>query len=210
MIVFTCTLALLTVADPVEVKEPKLRQELLDRVAKDQKARFAMIEANPLGGKGVDDPKKADERKAAFEAVAKIDDDNREWLKGIINKDGWPGVSRVGKDGAHAAWLMVQHADADGPFQKKCLALLEKAVESKEAAAVDLAYLTDRVLVGEGKKQKYGTQLSTKDGKLLPSPVEDEDKLDERRKALGLQPMADYIKSAEAMYKGDKPKGDKK
>jgi hypothetical protein len=205
MTALTCALTLLLAADPTE---PKLRQELLDRVAKDQKARFALIESNPLGGKGEVDAKK---RAETIDAVAKIDADNRVWLKGVIDQDGWPGIARVGKDGAHAAWLMVQHADADRPFQKKCLGLLERAVAAKDAAAVDLAYLTDRVLVGEGKKQKYGTQLSTKDGKLTPSPVEDEDKLDERRKALGLQPMAEYIKDAESLYKGAKPKSaDKK
>ena len=204
MTAFTCALALLLAADPTE---PTLRRELLDRMDKDQKARFALIEAAPLDGKGEADAKKRAEK---LHAVEKIDSDNREWLKGVIDKHGWPGVALAGKDGAHAAWLMVQHADADRPFQKKCLELLEKAVAAKDAAAVDLAYLTDRVLVGEGKKQKYGTQLSTKDGKLVPNPVEDEDKLDERRKALGLQPMAEYIKSAEAMYKGEKPKADKK
>lgn len=195
-----CLLALALAADPTE---PKLRQELLDRVKKDQDARFAMIKANPLGGKDEADAKK---RAETLDQLAKIDTENRDWLKGVIDKTGWPGEARVGQDGAHAAWLLVQHADADRPFQKTCLELLEKAVAAKDAAAVDLAYLTDRVLVGEGKKQRYGTQLSTKDGKLVPSPVEDEDKLDERRKALGLQPMAEYIKSAEAMYKGDKPK----
>jgi hypothetical protein len=195
-----CLLALTLAADPTE---PKLRQELLDRVKKDQDARFAMIAANPLGGKGEADAKK---RAETLDQLAKIDTDNRDWLKGVIDKTGWPGEARVGKDGAHAAWLLVQHADADRPFQKRCLDLLEKAVSAKDAAAVDLAYLTDRVLVGEGKKQKYGTQLLTKDGKLTPQPVEDEAKLDERRKALGLQSMAEYIKSAEAMYKGDRPK----
>lgn len=195
-----CLLALALAADPTE---PKLLQELLDRVKKDQDARFAMIAANPLGGKGEVDVKK---RAETLEQLAKIDTDNRDWLKGVIDKTGWPGEARVGKDGAHAAWLLVQHADADRPFQKRCLELLEKAVAAKDAAVVDLAYLTDRVLVGEGKKQKYGTQLTTKDGKLTPQPVEDEAKLDERRKALGLQPMAEYIKAAEAMYKGDKPK----
>lgn len=195
-----CLLALTLAADPTE---PKLRQELLDRVKKDQDARFAMIAANPLGSKGEVDAKK---RAETLDQLAKIDTDNRDWLKGVIDKTGWPGEARVGKVGAHAAWLLVQHADADRPFQKRCLELLEKAVSAKDAAAVDLAYLTDRVLVGEGKKQRYGTQLLTKDGKLTPQPVEDEAKLDERRKALGLQPMAEYIRSAEDMYKGDHPK----
>ena len=92
------------------------------------------------------------------------------------------------------AFLLVQHADADKEFQKKCLELLKEAVAKKQALPTDYAYLTDRVLVGEGKKQLYGTQLMPKDGKLVPQPIEDEANVDARRKELGLPPLADYLK----------------
>jgi hypothetical protein len=212
MTALACVLTLVLSADPVTVSvtEPKLRDELLARMKKEQDLRTKAIEIAPLGSPRETDPEKEAVRQAAMEAVVKADEENREWLKGVIEKTGWPGVSRVGKDGAQAAWLIAQHADADRPFQKKCLGLLKKALEAKEATPAQVAYLTDRVLVGEGKKQKYGTQLGMKDGKLTPGLVEDEDRLDERRKSLGLPPMAEYIKSAEAMYKVEKPKGEKK
>ena len=73
----------------------------------------------------------------------------------------------------HDAWLLVQHADRDRPFQKQCLELLREAVAKKEASGKDLADLTDRVLVGEGKNQIYGTQFITKDGKTTAQPMED-------------------------------------
>jgi hypothetical protein len=172
-----------------DVKDPRLREELLARVKVDQAARTKLIEA------GNPPPKES------VEAVQKADEENRAWLKSVIGKRGWPGKSLVGEDGAHAAWLLVQHADADLPFQKKCLGLLEAAVKKGEAAPTDLAYLTDRVLAAEGKKQRYGTQLELKDGKLIPKPVEDPEKLDARRKELGLVPMAEYVAFAERMYK---------
>jgi hypothetical protein len=180
-------LALLTIA--ADVKEPTLREELLTRVKTEQAARMKLIDAG--------NPPPAD----LLKAVKNADDKNRAWLKGVVEKYGWPGRSLVGEDGAHAAWLLVQHADADLPFQKKCLTLLEAAVRKGEAAGTDLAYLTDRMLAAEGKKQRYGTQLEQKDGKLVPKPVEDPEKLDARRKELGLMPMAEYIAFAEKMYK---------
>jgi Family of unknown function (DUF6624) len=64
----------------------------------------------------------------------------------------------VGGDGAHAAWLLARHADQDPAFQRRCLELLTQAVASGEAAKIELAYLTDRVLA-EGKPQEYGTQF---------------------------------------------------
>jgi len=180
-------LTLFTVAtDP---KEPALRGELLERVKTDQAARMKLIDA------GNPPPREL------IEAVQKADDANRAWLKGVVEKHGWPGKSLVGEDGAHAAWLLVQHADADLPFQKKCLGLLEAAVKKGEASGADLAYLTDRVLAAEGKKQRYGTQLEQKDGRLVPKPAEDPENLDTRRKELGLMPMAEYVAFAEKMYK---------
>jgi hypothetical protein len=53
-----------------------------------------------------------------------------------------------------------------------------------------MAHLTDRILVMRGKKQKYGTQATWVNGKIVASPIEDEATVDERRKALGLEPMS--------------------
>lgn len=181
--------------------EPALRRELLARVETDQAARMALI---PLmsGGKALapDHP--------ALKRLSEADDANRAWLKKVVEAGGWPGASRVGPDGAHAAWLLVQHADADRPFQKTCLDLLRPAVAAGEADGQDLAYLTDRVLVGEGKPQVYGTQLKTVDGKLVPSEIGDAAGVDERRKAVGLGPLAEYVRQAGEFYRvgpGKKP-----
>lgn len=174
--------------------EPALRRELLARVEQDQAARTAVV---PLfaGGKPVapDHP--------ALKRLSEVDAENRAWLQELVDKTGWPGASRVGPDGAHAAWLLAQHADADRPFQQRCLDLLRPAVAAGEADGKDLAYLTDRVLVGEGKPQVYGTQLRTVDGRLVPSPIADEAGVDGRRKAVGLGPLAEYVRQAEEFYR---------
>jgi hypothetical protein len=55
--------------------------------------------------------------------------------------------------------------------------------------------MTDRLLVmKDKKKQLYGTQLTSKDGKLVPQPIEDEANVDARRKELGMPPLADFLK----------------
>ena len=185
----TALLCLACFSLAAEPREPALREELIARVKTDQATRMKLIEAG------------AHPAKELRAAVKDADDKNRAWLKGVIERHGWPGKSLVGEDGAHSAWLLVQHADADLPFQKKCLALLAAAVEKGEAAGADLAYLTDRVLVAEDKRQRYGTQLEQKDGKFVPKPVEEPEALDARRKELGLMPMAEYIRFAERMYK---------
>ena len=65
---------------------------------------------------------------------------------------------------------------------------------------MDIAYLADRVLCGAGKKQKYGTQVTLKEGEFTPKPIEDEEHVDERRKELGLEPLADYLKMIARVY----------
>jgi hypothetical protein len=188
-----------------DVKKPELREELLARTIRDQKARMAMIEktkALAAAGKGERD-KQSPEEKAKLakllHEMQQADAENTTWLKGIVAKQGWPTITDIGKDGFNAAWLLVQHADADRPFQKQCLELMEK-LPRNEVIPSNVAYLTDRVLVADGKKQKYGTQFTQVDGKHQPQPIEDEANVDKRRKELGLSTMAEYTRQIEKMY----------
>ncbi|HWO26417.1 MAG TPA: DUF6624 domain-containing protein [Kofleriaceae bacterium] len=169
------------------LKEPALRKELLALREEDQAARQALI-------KNMND-------QAAKDRVGAIDTKATTRMKEIVAKHGWPGKSLVGEDGANTAWLLVQHADKDRAFQKQCLALLETAYKAGEARERDYAYLYDRVAVAEDKPQRYGTQF--KDGK--PQPIEDEANVDARRKAIGLNTMAEYAKDMERMYGKQQP-----
>jgi len=124
--------------------------------------------------------------------VAPVDRDNTARLREIVARYGWPGRELVGDAGAHAAWLLVQHAPPD--LQEECLPLLQKAVERGDARPVDLAYLTDRVLMHRGEPQIYGTQYMRRgrDGVLELWTVRDPSGLDQRRAELGLEPQAEY------------------
>jgi hypothetical protein len=172
---------------PSSRREDRLRQELLRMVQDDQALRRQLVGTN----------------KPDAELLKKLETTDRKnttRLKGIVDKHGWPGKSLVGEDGANAAWLLVQHADRDSDFQKRCLRLLKDAVRNGEASASDLAYLTDRVLVADKKKQLYGTQFTMKNGELVPHPIEDEEHIDQRRKHVGLGPLAEYRKQLKTLY----------
>jgi hypothetical protein len=54
----------------------------------------------------------------------KIDKKNTLKMKKIIKQYGWPTISMVGEKASKNAWLLVQHADHDVEFQKKCLKLM--------------------------------------------------------------------------------------
>jgi hypothetical protein len=168
----------------------ELRKELLRRTKEDQDARKAMTTGQTFKP---DAPE--------FKRIEAIDRDNTARMKEIVDKYGWPGKSLVGKDGANAAWLLVQHADRDPAFQKRCLDLIKEAAKKGEVSGQELAYLTDRVRVAQGEKQLYGTQFHTVDGKLVPQPIEDEANVDKRRKEVGLMSMAEYEKLMHEVYK---------
>lgn len=115
-------------------------------------------------------------------------------LDAIIDEFGWPGSSLVGDRGAEAAWLIAQHAIGEPAFQRRCLALLQEAVRTEEVPPWQAAYLEDRIRVFEGRKQVYGTQIdSGPAGEPVPFPIEDPDRVDERRSAAGLDPLAERM-----------------
>lgn len=125
--------------------------------------------------------------------MAEVDGENLPWLKDLIARTGWPGRSAVGEDGAEAAWLLAQHADMDPVFQRLCLELLTAAAADGEVSQKNVAYLTDRVLVAEGKPQEYGTQITAGRGVWEPLPLRDPQTVDERRAVMSLGPLADYV-----------------
>lgn len=169
------------VPDPTPLNE-SLREELLAMKAEDQRVR-------KLAG-----PTMSNQQR---EEWAQVDARNQARMEAIIAEYDWPGKSLVGADGASAAWLLVQHFSP--AFQEKCLPLLERAMKAGEATGRNYAYLLDRVRMHQGKPQVYGTQFRTRDNLTAAHPIEDTEHLDERRRAVGLGPWADYEK---VMLKG--------
>lgn len=161
--------------------DAELRAELLARREEDQRVRQAAM------GSGV-----AGLPPGLLAEWRRMDEANTGWLAELTERVGWPGRSLVGEDGARAAWLLAQHADQHPERQRGFLELLRAAVDAGEAAASDLAYLEDRVLVHDGQPQRYGTQFIRDAQGLRPRPVEDPEHLDERRAAVGLGPFAEY------------------
>ncbi|GLS20331.1 hypothetical protein GCM10007874_33480 [Labrys miyagiensis] len=132
--------------------------------------------------------------------IIAMDDANTLWLRTLINRVGWPGRTLVGVDGAHAAWLIAQHADRHPAFQRRCLKLLAHSVESGEASAADLAHLTDRVLLARGEPQLYGTQLVARAEGFVAARLQDPESVDARRAAMGLVPLADQLEHARERF----------
>src|SRR5579864_3112565 len=107
---------------------------------------------------------------------------------------------KIGEEAANNYWLLVQHADAHKDFQAKLLPELKRAADEGDASKVNYAYLYDRVMVGAGKPQRYGTQGGgCENGKIKMRPVDDPAGLAQRRKELHLMPMEQYVEILSSM-----------
>lgn len=200
-----------TIPSPSNSKpsDPQLHGELLQRVEKDQHHRKRFIEWSKQHSSSgfVDKEQLSADDKKEFEELTKVthavDLENTAWLKEVVEEHGWPTTSMVGPDGEDAAWLLVQHSDADLKFQRKCLDLMT-ALPKNEIIPSNLAYLTDRVLLAEGKKQIYGTQFTEENGTFVPRPLEDEANVDKLRAEVELPPLAEYAKAIKEIYTSPK------
>ncbi|MDL2344060.1 hypothetical protein QOL99_07830 [Deinococcus sp. MIMF12] len=116
-----------------------------------------------------------------------FDTESTRVLREAVAREGWPGRSRVGEDGATAAFLLAQHSP-DLAFQKEVLALLHTQPPG-EVDPSHAAYLHDRLCIRQGRPQRYGTQVQV-DGH--PFPLEPGD-VDARRAGVGLGPLEAYL-----------------
>lgn len=119
--------------------------------------------------------------------------ENQKQLENLIKKKGWPKTSDVGARAAGAAFLIIQHSDNEK--QKKYLPIIEKLCKEKEASWQSYALMYDRIQTNENRPQKYGSQVifNDKTNKYELFPLLDETKVDEWRKEIGMQPLAEYV-----------------
>jgi hypothetical protein len=178
-----------------------LRRQLLAMLKLDQDVRNDII----ASGAGLVSPE-------LQKRMADTDANTNLRLREIVQKYGWPGRDLVGLDGATAAMTMIQHVPVE--TQRQALPAVEAAFHAGTVRGREYANLLDRVLLSEGKSQRYGTVARTRqaDGhiEIFPIedeahvielfPIEDEAHVDERRAEVGLMPLAEYRNLLRQMY----------
>lgn len=115
---------------------------------------------------------------------------NADAVAELIRDSGWPTEERVGADGAEAAWLVVQHAISRPALCWAVLIELKRLGEAGKVPRWQAAYLEDRIRVFEGRAQLYGTSFDwDEEGRMSPRPIEHPELVDQRRQAVGLEPL---------------------
>ncbi len=134
---------------------------------------------------------------------------NAKRLDEIVSEDGWPDETIAGKDGAEAAWCIVQHAIDQPDFQRRMFARLLEAAAEGRIERWQPAMLEDRICALEGRAQKYGTQYDwDESGQISPYPeIEDPSIVNELRASVGLPKLEEEIAlKREAIKESGEPK----
>nr|GFD13315.1 hypothetical protein [Tanacetum cinerariifolium] len=93
-------------------------------------------------------------------------------LEKIVRQYGYPGFRQVGPKSADNFWLLVQHADAHPDFQRRVLKLMLAEVEYS----------------GPGL------------GKAAPKSLRDPAHVNQRRAAIGMEPLEEYLARMTSMH----------
>ena len=143
-------------------------------------------------------------RKLLNKNIGLTDSLNYYLCKKIFNQYGYPNYELVGVEASHNFWLLIQHQDNRTSFQDSVLQKMKIEVDKGQASGKDYAYLIDRVKVNTKEFQIYGTQMILNKGGTSYEPrlVIEPEKLNERRKSVGLSTEEDYIKMMNATYFG--------
>ncbi len=161
--------------------DPALRVQLIAMAERDQTVRARLAADGSLF-------------KGYHPEMAQVHREHGERLARIMAEHGWPGVSLAGDDGAQAAWLIAMHAIGQPEGMRRALALLHEAQEKGAVPAVQAARLEDAVRFHEGRPQVYGTMYDwDAEGRLSVPMLEHPERVDARRAAVGLPPLAEAL-----------------
>ena len=155
------------------------------------------------------------EMKDHWKIINEKDSINLIKVKSILDKYGWLGADVVGLQGNSTLFLVIQHSHQ--ATQEKYLPMMREAVKNGKAQGSSLALLEDRVALGQGKRQIYGSQIGRDPETQIyyVSPLEDPDNVDKRRAEVGLRSLSEYVNHWQMkwdveQYKKDLPKLEEK
>ena len=177
--------------DNNKLKQPEYTKKLLSLIIKDQALDYYIDQAKGYFMKNAKAPQWYYPLGAYKQQIA---NDNYKTMQELIKKYGWPKYATVGKIAADAPLLVINHHESDS-VRIKYLPQIKQSCLEKEGSCMEYAKIQDRILVNSDKLQIYGMQFRyNAERKLEPFPIIDPEYVDQRRTAIGLEPLKDYLK----------------
>ncbi|MBL0327850.1 MAG: hypothetical protein IPP64_00180 [Bacteroidetes bacterium] len=162
------------------ILKPELAIEICKMGFKDQNGRQKILRSEQIG-----------EKKSTLDSLWTIqykqDSISCEYITNLIHHNSmlFPSISEIGNTASRYAFLMLQHSSYD--VRKKHYKTIKMAMENNHLEKKYFAMYLDRLLIDEGKKQLYGTQMQkNNEGELTLFPVKRKFNMNRRRSKLGL------------------------
>ena len=147
-----------------------------------------------------------DMTKIDFDLMNRVDLTNLGKVVSIIEQCGMPTSQSIGKENVNTIFLVIQHSKLT--YQKEYFPMLKELADNGDLDWPSLALLEDRILMGEGKPQIYGTQIqsamNSSDYELYE--LENPEYVDKRRKKVGMEPLSEYLKYWDLEFKVEQKK----
>lgn len=159
--------------------------------------RLAQLDQAPRAALGTIDFSRipAAERKnagvAVWQEILRIDHANLAALMAMLPPEGWFMPDTYGAEASKGAFQIVQHSDE--AHWRRFVPVLEPLARRGQIEGAQFALMYDRLALAEGRKQRYGSQVTCKAGAWIPQPIEDPDGVDRRRAELGMTTYAAYL-----------------
>ena len=133
------------------------------------------------------------EMRAFWQVILKNDSINLIKVSKILDTQGWPSKKKIGTRGNSTLFFVIQHADLNA--QTKYLPMITKAVKNGNLPKRQYAMFYDRLVLRQGKRQIYGTQLAMSKELKKPYvlPLDDVKNVDKRRAEMGLNTMQENL-----------------
>jgi hypothetical protein len=125
---------------------------------------------------------------AFYRRMQRTDSLNQTLVLPILARYGWLPKSKLGDTAAGALYYVVQHSNTR--TIRRYLPQLERRAQQGEASATGAATMRDRLLMFEGKKQRYGTQAANwvrPDGTNVVWPIRQPATVNARRSKIGFR-----------------------
>jgi len=139
-------------------------------------------------------------QEAIWDLKVLMQQQSQEEIDRLLTRKGWPRAAEVGPEAVWGAYLVLMHGASE--LQEKYMPAIRSACEAKELPWERYANIFDRCLFNRNKPQRYGTHLKyneeTKREELYP--LEDESRVNEWRKELGLPPLEEYLKQFNIVF----------
>ena len=118
----------------------------------------------------------------------------------IIEYCGFPEKKVVGDTGMTAVFLVFQHSTRK--VREKYLPKIMECAKNGDLSMSEVALMEDRLLMENGEKQKFGTQIvkDRKKGIWIVYPIEDPKHVNIRRASIGLQPIEKYLEQWKIIF----------